>query len=225
RGVFLDMTRRMHPDVCRFISERVYDGRLVSHETCAQQTTEFGTGLRWSPVRHDGCSTESVEEAEVVAREVDRMLGTVWTNQQGETRPLEAADIMVVAPYNDQVNLIGRTLFDRGLGDVAVGTVDRFQGQEAAVVFYTMTASSAADAPRGVGFLFSQNRLNVAISRARCLAFLVSTPNLFNVKAGSVSTMRLLANLCAFRHEANVAISPAGVRAAGRDQSPSVRHG
>jgi predicted RecB family nuclease len=225
RGVFLDVTRRMHPDVCRFISERVYEGRMVSHECCAQQATEFGTGLRWLPVRHDGCSTESVEEAEVIAREVDRMLGTVWTNQHGETRPLEAADIMVVAPYNDQVNLIGRTLFDRGLGDVPVGTVDRFQGQEAAVVFYTMTASSTADAPRGVGFLFSQNRLNVAISRARCLAFLVSTPNLFNVKAGSVSTMRLVANLCAFRVEANVAISPAGVRAAGRDQSPSVRHG
>jgi hypothetical protein len=202
RGVFLDMTRRMHPDVCRFISERVYDGRLVSHETCAQQTTEFGTGLRWLPVRHDGCSTESVEEAEVVAREVDRMLGTDWTNQHGETRPLEVADIMVVAPYNDQVNLIGRTLFDRGLGDVPVGTVDRFQGQEAAVVFYTMTASSAADAPRGVDFLFSQNRLNVAISRARCLAYLVGTPELVNVKAGSLSSMRLLANLCAFRDQA-----------------------
>ncbi|MBK7167125.1 MAG: TM0106 family RecB-like putative nuclease [Candidatus Microthrix sp.] len=202
RGVFLDVTRRMHPDVCRFISERVYDGRLVSHETCAQQTTEFGTGLRWSPVRHDGCSTESVEEAEVVAREVDRMLGTVWTNQQGETRPLEAADIMVVAPYNDQVNLIGRTLFDRGLGDVPVGTVDRFQGQEAAVVVYTMTASSASDAPRGMDFLFSQNRLNVAISRARCLAYLVGTPELVNVKAGSLSSMRLLANLCAFRDQA-----------------------
>ena len=109
---------------------------------------------------------------------------------------------MVVAPYNDQVNLIGRTLFDRGLGDVPVGTVDRFQGQEAAVVFYTMTASSAADAPRGVDFLFSQNRLNVAISRARCLAYLVGTPELVNVKAGSLSSMRLLANLCAFRDQA-----------------------
>jgi hypothetical protein len=202
RGVFLDVTRRMHPDVCRFISERIYDGRLVSHETCAQQATEFGTGLRWLPVRHDGCSTESVEEAEVVAREVDRMLGTEWTNQHGETRPLEAADMMVVAPYNDQVNLIGRTLFDRGLGDVPVGTVDRFQGQETAVVVYTMTASSASDAPRGMDFLFSQNRLNVAISRARCLAYLVGTPELVNVKAGSLSSMRLLANLCAFRDQA-----------------------
>jgi predicted RecB family nuclease len=214
RGVFLNMTRRMHPDVCRFISERVYDGRLVSHETCAQQTTEFGTGLRWLPVRHDGCSTESVEEAEVVAREVGQMLGTVWTNQHGETRPLKAPDIMVVAPYNDQVNLIGRTLFDRGLGDVPVGTVDRFQGQEAAVVFYTMTASSAANAPRGVDFLFSQNRLNVAISRARCVALLVSTPNLVNVKAGSLAAMRLLANLCAFRNGAELAVNRAGAPAA-----------
>ena len=83
-----------------------------------------------------------------------------------------------------------------------VGTVDRFQGQEAAVVFYTMTASSASDASRGMDFLFSQNRLNVAISRARCLAYLVSTPQLVNVKAGSLSSMRLLANLCAFRDQA-----------------------
>jgi superfamily I DNA and/or RNA helicase len=202
RGVFLDVTRRMHPDVCRFISERVYDGRLVSHESCAQQTTEFGTGLRRLPVRHQGCSTESVEEAEVVADEIGRLLGTDWTNQHGETRQLEAWDVMVVAPYNDQVNVIGRTLLARGLGDVPVGTVDRFQGQEAAVVFYTMTASSVSDAPRGIDFLFSQNRLNVAISRTRCLAYLVSTPQLVNVKAASLSSMRLLANLCAFRDEA-----------------------
>ena len=202
RGVFLDVTRRMHPDVCRFISERVYDGRLVSHESCAQQTTEFGTGLRWVPVRHEGRSTESVEEAEAVAREVDRLLGTDWTNQRGETRPLEASDIMVVAPYNDQVNLMRVTFEAQGMAGVPVGTVDRFQGQEAAVVFYTMTASSASDAPRGIDFLFSQNRLNVAISRARCLAYLVSTPQLVNVKAGSLSSMRLLANLCAFRDQA-----------------------
>ncbi|MFZ2546984.1 MAG: TM0106 family RecB-like putative nuclease [Candidatus Microthrix subdominans] len=202
RGVFLDVTRRMHPDVCRFISERVYDGRLVSHESCAQQTTEFGTGLRWVPVRHEGRSTESVEEAEAVAREVDRLLGTDWTNQRGETRPLEASDIMVVAPYNDQVNLMRVTFEAQGMAGVPVGTVDRFQGQEAAVVFYTMTASSASDAPRGIDFLFSQNRLNVAISRARCLAYLVGTPELVNVKAGSLSSMRLLANLCAFRDQA-----------------------
>jgi uncharacterized protein len=202
RGVFLDVTRRMHPDVCRFISERVYDGRLVSHESCAQQTTEFGTGLRWVPVRHEGRSTESVEEAEAVAREVDRLLGTDWTNQRGETRPLEASDIMVVAPYNDQVNLMRVTFEAQGMAGVPVGTVDRFQGQEAAVVVYTMTASSASDAPRGMDFLFSQNRLNVAISRARCLAYLVGTPELVNVKAGSLSSMRLLANLCAFRDQA-----------------------
>ena len=110
RGVFLTETRRMHPDVCRFISEEIYEGRLGSHPDCARQATAFGTGLRWLPADHDDCATESLEEAELVAAEIHRLLGTPWVDRHGVTNPLTVDDFMVVAPYNDQVALLRETL-------------------------------------------------------------------------------------------------------------------
>ena len=199
RGVFLAETRRMHPDICRFISEEIYEGRLRSHHSCAVQTTELGTGLRWLPAEHDGCITESEEEAELVATEITRLIGTPWTNEKGERGPLTATDFMVVAPYNDQVALIRARLgSDTRTRDVPVGTVDKFQGRQAAVVFFTMTTSSGIDITHGADFLFSRNRLNVAISRARCLAYLVCTEDLLNSRARDVEQMRLISTLCAF---------------------------
>jgi uncharacterized protein len=189
----------MHPNVCRFISNQIYEGRLSSHESCAQQDTEFGTGLRWLEARHSERSTESPEEAELVIDQITAMLGTSWVNQRGESAPLRAEDFMVVAPYNDQVDLL-RATFERtaNLRDVQVGTVDKFQGREAPVVFFTMTTSSAEDMPRGPEFLFSRNRLNVAISRARCLAYLVCTEQLLNSRARTIEEMRLIGTLSAF---------------------------
>ena len=106
---------------------------------------------------------------------------------------------MVVAPYNDQVRLLRAYLdADRVTRGVRVGTVDKFQGQEASVVFFTMTTSNAADVPHGSGFLFSQNRLNVAVSRARCLAYLVCTEELLNSRASTIEEMRLISTLCSF---------------------------
>jgi uncharacterized protein len=199
RGVFLSETRRMHPDVCAFISESIYQGRLTSYPDCAQQTTEFGTGLRWLTAEHVGCSTESPAEAELIAEEIERLIGTRWTNDKGKVAKITPDDVMVVAPYNDQVNLLRRVLDARpATRGVPVGTVDKFQGKEAAAVFFSMTASSADDAPRGTEFLFSRNRLNVAISRARCLAYLVCTEQLVISRARSVEHMRLLATLCTF---------------------------
>jgi predicted RecB family nuclease len=199
RGVFLTETRRMHPDICRFISEEIYEGRLQSHDSCAGQTTDFGTGLRWLRAEHDGCITESEEEAELVAGQILRMIDSPWTNEKGEQGPLTADDFMVVAPYNDQVNLIrDRLRSDPRTRDVAVGTVDKFQGRQAAVVFFTMTTSSGVDISHGADFLFSRNRLNVAISRARCLAYLVCTEQLLNSRARDVEQMRLISTLCAF---------------------------
>ena len=199
RGVFLHETRRMHPDVCEFISQQIYEGRLTSHSSCAKQSTALGTGLRWLRADHAGCSTESSEEAAIVTTELSRLLGTTWVDQHGHTQPLTTADVLVVAPYNDQVRLL-RSHFDsdpltRG---VRVGTVDKFQGREAAVVFFTMTTSSAADMPRDPEFLFSRNRLNVAISRARCLAYLVCTEALLNSRARTIDEMRLISTLCSF---------------------------
>ncbi len=111
RGVFLTETRRMHPDVCTFISDEIYEGRLTSHLSCAGQTTELGTGLRWLRAHHAGRVTESEEEAEIVAAEIARLLGGTWTNQTGEHAPLGVDDVLVVAPYNDQVALL-RTCLD-----------------------------------------------------------------------------------------------------------------
>ena len=198
-GVFISVTRRMHPDVCDFISKQIYEGRLSSHNSCATQTTDFGTGLRWLRVEHVECSTESEVEALAVAAQIRSMLGTKWTNQKGEQWVLEPRDFMVVAPYNDQVKLI-KTMFgnDEQLSGVQVGTVDKFQGQEAPVVFFTMTTSTAEDMPRGPEFLFSRNRLNVAVSRARCLAYLVCTDELLNARAKDLDQMSLIATLSAF---------------------------
>lgn len=199
RGVFLTETRRMHPDICRFISEQIYEGRLRSHPSCAIQTTALGTGLRWLRVEHAGCSTESPEEAAVVAQQISQIVGNEWIDQKGHKAPLQAKDIMVVAPYNDQVNLLRSELDSNGsTRGVRVGTVDKFQGQQAPVVFFTMATSSAEDMPRGPEFLFSRNRLNVAISRAQCLAYLVCTEELLNSRAHTVEDMRLISTLCAF---------------------------
>jgi uncharacterized protein len=199
QGVFISETRRMHPDVCRFISNQIYEGRLSSHESCAQQATQFGTGLRWLEAHHTKRATESPEEADVVVAQVTAMLGTPWVNQRGERAALRAQDFMVVAPYNDQVRLLRQAL-DRtpSLREVQVGTVDKFQGREAPVVFFTMTTSSGEDMPRGPEFLFSRNRLNVAVSRARCLAYLVCTEDLLNSRARTIDEMRLIGTLSAF---------------------------
>jgi uncharacterized protein len=199
QGVFLAETWRLHPDVCRFISQQIYEGRLTSQESCRQQSTEFGTGLRWLEAHHRRRSTDSPEEAEVVAAQIAEMVGTKWVDQNGEVRVLHARDFMVVAPYNDQVSLL-RTRFqeESKLAGVQVGTVDKFQGREAPVVFFTMTTSSAEDMPRGPEFLFSRNRLNVAVSRARCLAYLVCTEELLNSRASDLDDMRLISTLSAF---------------------------
>jgi len=199
QGVFLSETWRMHPDVCEFISRQIYEGRLSANKCCYQQSTDFGTGLRWLPVHHVGRSTQSSEEVDAVLDHITSMLGTSWTNHKGVTAPLIPRDFMVVAPYNDQVNLIAKECQSRSdLRGVQVGTVDKFQGREAPVVFFTMTTSSAQDMPRGPEFLFSRNRLNVAVSRARCLAYLVCTEELLNSRAQDIDDMRLISTLSAF---------------------------
>jgi uncharacterized protein len=199
RGVFLSRTRRMHPRICTFISELIYAGRLDSEPECAGQSTAAGTGLRWLRAGHQGNRTSSVQEADLIAEQLSRLIDTAWTNYDGELKRLGADDFMVVAPYNDQVRLIRHRLSpEPALAEIPVGTVDKFQGREAAVVFFSMATSSGADMTRGVDFLFSRNRLNVAISRARCLAYLVCTEELLDARARDVEEMRLIATLNAF---------------------------
>ncbi|HEY2788333.1 MAG TPA: TM0106 family RecB-like putative nuclease [Gaiellales bacterium] len=201
RGVFLTETWRMHPDVCRFISDEVYEGRLSSHPSCALQTTSAGTGIRYLPVVHRGNGSQSPEEAERVRAQIAELVGTPMTDQQGRTRPLTTADIMVVSPYNAQVRLLRHRLPD----GVRVGTVDAFQGQEAPVVIFSMATSSGEDVPRDIAFLFSRNRLNVAISRARSLAYLCCAPGLLEARARTVDEMRLISTLCSLVETAEYA--------------------
>lgn len=192
RGVFLERSFRMHPGVSAFISEIVYAGRLHSDDSAARRTTSFGTGIRFAPVDHDGNRSSSDEEVAQVATVIAGMRGGTFTEADGTTRPLREDDFMVVAPYNAQVLRLRAGL----PGGVRVGTVDKFQGQEAPVVFFSMATSSGDDVPRSLSFLFSRNRLNVAISRAQCLAVLVCSPRLLEARCQSIEEMQLVNALC-----------------------------
>lgn len=201
RGIFLERTFRMHPNITAFVSEIVYDGRLRSAEGCAGQSTSFGTGLGFIPVEHEANRRRSPEEADTIAEQIGLMLGGTYGGADGASRPLVASDFMVVTPYNEQVRCLRQALPD----EVRVGTVDKFQGQEAPVVFFSMATSSGADAPRNLEFLFSRNRLNVAVSRARCLAILVASPRLLEARCRTIDQMRLVNALCRF---VEYAVSP-----------------
>ena len=192
RGLFLEESYRMHPDVCEFISEIVYACRLRSAEEAGRRTTQFGTGIRYLPVEHEGNRAASDEEVARIAAEIRDMTGGSFTEQDGKSRPLGLGDFMVVTPYNAQVRRLRAGLPD----GVRIGTVDKFQGQEAPVVFFSMATSSGEDVPRDVGFLFSRNRLNVAISRAQCLAILVCSPRLLETRCHSIEDMMLVNALC-----------------------------
>ena len=210
RGLFIDQTRRMHPDVCRFISETVYEGRLDSFENCARQGLSApgeltGTGVRFVPVVHEGNVRQAPEEARAIGLHIEPLLDGRYVTADGEPRPLQPQDVMVVAPYNAQVRCL-RELLPAG---VRVGTVDKFQGQEAAVTFFSMATSSGAELPRDLEFLFSRNRLNVAVSRARCLAVLVCSPELLHVPCRSAEQMRLVNALCRLTE---VAVDQTGLR-------------
>jgi predicted RecB family nuclease len=208
RGVFLDRTFRMHPALCEFVSTMVYDGRLCSAASCARQRIDApwfaGAGLRYVPVEHEGNAQASDEEAAAVERVLAGLIGGTFTDRLGATRPLGAADVLVVSPYNAQVRLLKRRLRARFGEGVRVGTVDKFQGQEAAAVIYSLATSSAEDAPRGADFLFEENRFNVALSRGRALAVLVCSPRLLETRCSTVEQLRAVAAFCAFTEAAEV---------------------
>jgi uncharacterized protein len=196
-GIFLATTRRMHPNVCKFISDQVYENRLSSHpDTAVQRVSKTSfpeTGAWWVAVEHDGNAQVSGEEAEAIRDAIAKLLAGYWTDKTGLTRRIEEADIIVVAPYNAQVNTLREWLPE----GVRVGTVDKFQGQEAPICIVSMTASTADDSARGMEFLFSLNRINVAISRAKALALVFGAPRLREAKCSTIEQMRLVNTLCA----------------------------
>lgn len=203
-GVFLATTWRMHPAVCEFISDAVYDGKLHSADIASERYLELNTlaspelspvGIRYIPVHHTGRSQSCPEEAQVIASLFQSLLGQDFVDAEKGLRQLCVEDILVVSPYNMQVNLL-----KQGLPDGArVGTVDKFQGQEAAVVIVSMATSSGDELPRDIEFLYSKNRLNVAISRAQCLALVVCSPDLMSVRCKTPEQMALVNTLCWLR--------------------------
>jgi superfamily I DNA and/or RNA helicase len=210
RGILLNETRRLHPTLCAFISEAIYDGRLEAHPTTADRylvlqpgvhTALRSAGLSFVPIPHDGCTQSSRPEAEAVAKLVVEAC-TQSVFRDGKKAPITLKDILIVAPYNLQVNLL-KQLLPPG---AQVGTVDKFQGQEAAIVIVSMTTSKGAEAPRGTEFLFNPNRFNVAVSRAECLAVVVHGAELLEgawTKIDDLRRLNLFAHAEAVGHVAS----------------------
>jgi uncharacterized protein len=200
KGILLDTSWRMHPLICDFISQAVYDSRLHAHPDCERQRLEIGDvthpamkphGMSIVKMTHEGCSQSSEEEALAVRDLIDSLIGTEFVDRDGARAPLDLQHILVVAPYNAQVNL----LRDRLPDGARIGTVDKFQGQEAEVVLVSLATSSPEDLPRHVDFFYSKNRLNVAISRARTLAIVLMNPRLLELDANSVEHLRMVNTL------------------------------
>lgn len=202
-GVFLDESWRMHPDLCAFISRTMYDGRLRAEQKCANQGIESsglsGTGIRMIGIDHEDNRSRSVEEAERIAAEIDSLLADGrFRDRDGVMRTITLEDILVVAPFNAQV----RCLKEHLPAEARVGTVDKFQGQEAPIVIFSMASSSGHDVSRGLSFLLNSNRLNVALSRAQALAVVVCSPALFTSRCNRVGDMKLVNLLCRVADEA-----------------------
>jgi hypothetical protein len=197
-GSFLEQTWRLRPEVNHYISETFYEGRLEPAPVTSTRSIADGNGLRFLAVPHTGHRTASPEEAKTLAAEIERLVGTPYEDEDGP-RTLREADFIVVAPYNSHVRCLREALPP----GVRVGTVDKFQGQQATVVFFSMASSSGEDVPRGIDFLFSRNRLNVAVSRARCLAYVVASPRLLDTECRTVEQMKLVNALCRFAEVAD----------------------
>ena len=203
-GFFLPESWRLHPEVCKFTSKTFYEGKLSSHAIARSRVLEGhawlkGGGLWFVSVGHEGNRNSSAEEVEVVARVAEGLLkpSVKWFYGAGNQRRLKEEDILIVAPYNAQVaDLSAR------LPKMRIGTVDKFQGQEAPVVIYSLTTSSPEDAPRGMEFLYSLNRLNVATSRAKTAVIVVGSPRLFEPECRTPRQMQLANALCAYREMA-----------------------
>jgi uncharacterized protein len=186
RGILLNVSWRMHPDVCSFISDAVYEGRLQAEASTSAQRLVLAeglhsalkpTGISTVAIDHHGCTQSSEEEAAIIRNLIEQLLGQSWVDTTGKVAPITLNDVVVVSPFNMQVTLLKKRLPN----GARVGTVDKFQGQEAPVVLVSMATSFGGDAPRGTEFLFNRNRLNVAISRAKCLAVVIKGKRLLEL--------------------------------------------
>ncbi len=192
-GIFLPTTFRMRPELCSFISEAIYEGRLKNEKSTESRSLQpFSAGIQFVPVAHEGNIYESEEEAAAIRDIIGDLLTREFLVDGQPPRRLTEADILVVAPYNLQVRKLRHAL-PQG---VRVGTVDKFQGQQAPVVIFSMTSSEGDASPHGIEFLFDSHRLNVAISRAQVLAVLVASPKLTLTRCSNLDQMELVNLLC-----------------------------
>jgi superfamily I DNA and/or RNA helicase len=210
RGLFLETTWRLHPVLCEFTSEVFYDDRLEPEAHLIRQRLSVpiaivdGVGPRLLPVPTEGADNESPTEADAIASLASALVRDgSWTDADGVSSHLTWKDVLIIAPFNAQVGAIRRRLPP----EARVGTVDRFQGQQAPISLYSMTTSSPELAPRGMDFLYSRNRLNVATSRARCIAVVVASPHLLRVRARTPEQMRLANAFCRFAELARRPVS------------------
>lgn len=200
KGLFLGTSRRMHPSICSFISESIYGGRLSSHADCANQRIDTSGsrfvglegGIAFVPVEHDGNVQRSDEEVTEVTAVLADLLGRPYTDKNGDTRRLDLGDFLFVSPYNAQV----RALKDALPKGAKVGSVDKFQGQEAPVTVLSLCSSYGEYGSRGLGFILDRNRVNVAISRAMCLAVVIGDPRIADTLPSSIAEMGLLNLYC-----------------------------
>ena len=204
RGIFLDESRRMRPSLCRFISEAFYGGRLTPHASTAFRYLDLNgigslpnEGIVLIPVFHEGCGQKSVEEGQIINSVYRVLLEKPFIDSQG-SRPLGVRDILVITPYNAQKNYL-QSILPRWS---RIGTVDKFQGQEAPIVLISLATSSGSEMSKGLDFLYSQQRLNVALSRAQCLAVVVADPRLCDIVPTTVEQTKLVNTLCRFMQSA-----------------------
>ena len=210
KGILLNRSYRMHRSISRFISDAIYQGRLVNDPNCDNQSVLLssesrkwlskGTGIHYIELDHTGNLQVSFEEVDLIESLIGTLAGSYWIDKHRQRRRLTSEDILVVAPFNHQVNELKRRLGD----SARVGTVDIFQGQEAPVVIVSMTTSIAAEHSRGSKFVLSRNRLNVAVSRAQCLAVVVASSKLLELAPRSLEEMRLYNLVCRLKFSREV---------------------
>jgi uncharacterized protein len=200
KGLFLEETWRLHPAICAYTSELFYDGKLRSRGGLEQQVIKGagpvnGSGLYFLPVAHSGNQNCSPEEAQEAGKLVKAIIAgnATWVDREGNEKPITLNDILIITPYNAQVFEI-----EQCLPGARAGTVDKFQGQEAAIAIYSTATSSHADAPRGMEFFYSLNRLNVATSRAKCVSILISSPQIFEAECRTPRQIQLANAFCRF---------------------------
>jgi predicted RecB family nuclease len=201
RGIFLATTWRMHENICRFISDAVYDSKLHPEKDNQKQSLILSeiahpsllqNGIQFISAQHKDCSQKSEEEGKIIKELYFSLMQQSYCDRQGNVKRITSENILIVAPYNMQVNYLKSILPE----DAKVGTVDKFQGQEAEIVIVSMTTSSGEDLPRNLEFLYSKNRLNVAISRARTLAVVIASPQLLEIPCNTIEQMCLVNTLC-----------------------------